>query len=121
MFPVGRAVLLPMRVSEDFVCAENCAAEQVKPDCCHTPAVFSIFDRLRCMGHCPVLRSTIAITTAAATSRMSGVTRDHSRLSDHLHFIDSAACVLSFDHSTPLQLWHCEQDERSNPRPQQVE
>ena len=25
-----------------------------------------------------------------------------------LHFIDSAACVLSFDHSTPLQLWRCE-------------
>ena len=38
-----------------------------------------------------------------------------------LHFIDSAACVLSFDHSTPLQLWRCEQDERSYPRPQQVE
>ena len=38
-----------------------------------------------------------------------------------LHFIDSAACVLSFDHSAPLQLWRCEQDERSYPRPQQVE
>ena len=38
-----------------------------------------------------------------------------------LHFIDSAACVLSFDHSTPWQLWRCEQDERSYPRPQQVE
>ena len=37
-----------------------------------------------------------------------------------LHFIDSAACVLSFDHSAPLQLWRCEQDERSYPRPQQV-
>ena len=25
-----------------------------------------------------------------------------------LHFIDSAACVSSFDHTAPLQLWRCE-------------
>ena len=41
MFPVARAVLLSMRERDDFVCAENCAAEQVKTDCCHTPAVVS--------------------------------------------------------------------------------
>ena len=43
MFRVARAVLLSMRVSEDFVCAEKLsAAEQIKPDCCRTPAVVSI-------------------------------------------------------------------------------
>ena len=32
-----------MRASEDFVCAEKLsAAEQIKPDCCRTPAVVSI-------------------------------------------------------------------------------
>ena len=63
MFPAARAVLLSMRASEDFVCAEKLsAAEQVKPDCCRTPAVVSIFT-------------------------------------------DSAACVLSFYHSTPLHIY----------------
>ena len=38
------------------VCWKLSAAEQVKTDCCHTPAVVSIFDRLRYLGHCPVLR-----------------------------------------------------------------
>ncbi len=43
MFPAARAVLLSMRASEDFVCAEKLsAAEQIKPDCCRTPAVVSI-------------------------------------------------------------------------------
>ena len=43
MFPAARAVLLSMRASEDFVRAEKLsAAEQIKPDCCHTPAVLSI-------------------------------------------------------------------------------
>ena len=43
MFPVARAVLLSMRASEDFGCAEKLsAAEQIKPDCCRTPAVVSI-------------------------------------------------------------------------------
>ena len=46
-----------------WVCWKLSAAEQVKTDCCNTPAI------------------------------------DHS-----LHFIDSAACVLSFDHSTPLHI-----------------
>ena len=33
-----------MRASEDFGCAEKLsAAEQIKPDCCRTPAVVSIF------------------------------------------------------------------------------
>ena len=43
MFPVARAVLLSMRERDDFGCAENSvsAAEQVKRDCCHTPAVVS--------------------------------------------------------------------------------
>ena len=44
MFRAARAVLLSMRASEDFVCAEKLsAAEQVKPDCRCTPAVVSIF------------------------------------------------------------------------------
>ena len=39
MFPAARAVLLSMRASEDFGCAEKLsAAEQIKPDCCRTPA-----------------------------------------------------------------------------------
>ena len=43
MFRVARAVLLSMRASEDFGCAEKLsAAEQIKPDCCRTPAVVSI-------------------------------------------------------------------------------
>ena len=43
MFLAARAVLLSMRASEDFVCAEKLsAAEQIKPDCCRTPAVVSI-------------------------------------------------------------------------------
>ena len=43
MFPAARAVLLSMRASEDFVCAEKLsAAEQIKPDYCRTPAVVSI-------------------------------------------------------------------------------
>ena len=43
MFPSARAVLLSMRASDDFVCAEKLsAAEQIKPDCCRTPAVVSI-------------------------------------------------------------------------------
>ena len=42
MFPVARAVLLSMRERDDFGCAENCLLrEQVKRDCCHTPAVVS--------------------------------------------------------------------------------
>ena len=63
MFLAARAaVLLSMRAREDFGCAEKwSAAEQIKPDCCRTPAVVSIFT-------------------------------------------DSAACVLSFYHSTPLQM-----------------
>ena len=40
------------------VCWKLSVAEKVKPDCCYTPAVVSISDRLRCLGHCPVLRST---------------------------------------------------------------
>ena len=45
MFLAARAVLLSMRAREDFGCAENgSAAEQIKPDCCHTPAVVSILD-----------------------------------------------------------------------------
>ena len=60
MFLAARAVLLFMRASEDFGCAEKLsAAEQIKPDCCRTPAVVSIFT-------------------------------------------DSAACVLSLYHTTPL-------------------
>ena len=43
MFRAARAVLLSMRASEDFGCAERLsAAEQIKPDCCRTPAVVSI-------------------------------------------------------------------------------
>ena len=43
VFPAARAVLLSMRASEDFGCAEKLsAAEQIKPDCCRTPAVVSI-------------------------------------------------------------------------------
>ena len=43
-FLAARAILLSMRVSEDFGCAEKLsAAEQIKPDCRHTPAVVSIF------------------------------------------------------------------------------
>ena len=43
MFRVARAGLLSMRASEDFACAEKLsAAEQIKPDCCGTPAVVSI-------------------------------------------------------------------------------
>ena len=43
MFRVAHAVLLSMRASEDFGCAEKLsAAEQIKPDCCRTPAVVSI-------------------------------------------------------------------------------
>ena len=43
MFRVARAVLLSMRASEDFVGAEKLSvAEQIKPDCCRTPAVVSI-------------------------------------------------------------------------------
>ena len=41
-----------------WVCWKLSAAEQIKPDCCHTLAVVSIFDWLRCLGHCPVLRYT---------------------------------------------------------------
>ena len=42
MFLAARAVFLSMREREDFVCAEKLsAAEQIKPDCCHTPAVVS--------------------------------------------------------------------------------
>ena len=41
MFPVARAVLLSMREREDFVGVLKIAAEQVKRDCCHTPAVVS--------------------------------------------------------------------------------
>ena len=42
LFPVARPVLLSMREYEDFgVCWKLSAAEQVKPDCCHTPAVVS--------------------------------------------------------------------------------
>ena len=41
-------------VSHFVVCWKFSAAEQIKPDCCHTPAVVSIFDRLRCLGHCPL-------------------------------------------------------------------
>ena len=37
-----------------WVCWKLSAAEQIKPDCCHTPAVVSNFDRLHCLGHCPV-------------------------------------------------------------------
>ena len=62
MFLAARAVLLSMRASEDFGCAEKLsAAEQIKPDCRRTPAVVSILT-------------------------------------------DSAACVLSFYHSTPLHI-----------------
>ena len=44
MFPAACAVLLSMRAREDFGCAEKLsAAEQIKPDCCRTPAVVSIF------------------------------------------------------------------------------
>ena len=44
MFFAARAVLLSMRASEDLGCAEKLsAAEQIKPDCCRTPAVVSIF------------------------------------------------------------------------------
>ena len=40
MFPVARAVLLSMRERDDFGCGwKLSAAEQVKRDCCHTPAV----------------------------------------------------------------------------------
>ena len=43
MFPAARAVLLSIRASEDFGRAEKLsAAEQIKPDCCRTPAVVSI-------------------------------------------------------------------------------
>ena len=42
MFPAARTVLLSMRASEDIGCAES-AAEQIKLDCCRTPAVVSIF------------------------------------------------------------------------------
>ena len=43
MFRVARAVLLSMHASEDFGGAEKSSAvEQIKPDCCHTPAVVSI-------------------------------------------------------------------------------
>ena len=86
MFLAARAVLLSMRASEDFgfvpnmllasedikqkqnerkgfwVCWKLFAAEQIKPDCCRTLAVVSIFP-------------------------------------------DSAACVLSFYHSTPLHFF----------------
>ena len=35
VFPAARAVLLSMRASEDFGCAEKLsAAEQIKSDCC---------------------------------------------------------------------------------------
>ena len=44
MFLAARAFLLSMRASEDFGCAEKLsAAEQIKPDCCRTPAVVFIF------------------------------------------------------------------------------
>ena len=39
-----RSLIISMRASEDFGCAEKLsAAEQIKPDCCRTPAVVSIF------------------------------------------------------------------------------
>ena len=44
------------------VCWKLSAAEKVKPDCCRTPAVVSIFDRLRCLAHCPVLQHHHSIT-----------------------------------------------------------
>ena len=43
-------------------CWKLSAAEKVKPDCCHTPVVVSIFDRLRCLGHCLVLPHHRSIT-----------------------------------------------------------
>ena len=44
MFLAARAVLLSMRASEDFGCAEKLsAAVAIKPDCCRPPAVVSIF------------------------------------------------------------------------------
>ena len=46
-----------------WVCWKLSAAEQVKTDCCRTPAVVSTFDRLRCLGHCPVLWPLRTITT----------------------------------------------------------
>ena len=60
MFPAARAVLLSMRASEDFGGAEKLsAAEQIKPDCCRTPAVVSILtDSAACVT--VLLRSTTA-------------------------------------------------------------
>ena len=43
-----------------LVCWKLSAAEQIKPDCCRTPAVVSIFDWLRCL--CPVLLPLHTIT-----------------------------------------------------------
>ena len=51
-----------VRVRILCVCWKLSAAEQIKPDCCHTPAVVSIFDRLRCLGHCLVLHHHRSIT-----------------------------------------------------------
>ena len=65
-----------MRASEDFGCAEKLsAAEQIKPDCCRTPAVVSIFpDSAACVlsFYAPPLHYNLAPRPGS-----------HSRLSDH--------------------------------------
>ena len=54
------------------------AAEQIKPDCCRTPAVVSILlTPLPGSLSCSTLHCTIR--TWRCESRMSGATRDHSR------------------------------------------
>ena len=64
-------------------CWKLSAAEKVKPDCCHMPAVVSIFDQLTSPASCPVLRTTRPLQLWRCESRMSGATWHHSRLSDH--------------------------------------
>ena len=68
------------------VCWKLSAAEQVKTDCCHTPAVVS------------TLLTPLPVSCPLTTP---------------LHY--------NFGAATTGQLWRCEQDERSYPRPQQVE
>ena len=62
------------------VCWKLSAAEQVKTDCCHTPAVVSTLLTPLPVS-CPL--TTPLHYNFGAASRMSGATRDHSRLSDH--------------------------------------
>ena len=62
------------------VCWKLSAAEQVKTDCCHTPAVVSTLLTPLPVS-CPL--TTPHHYNFGAAIRMSGATRDHSRLSDH--------------------------------------